>query len=126
MEPGVLTAKEEQVQAPSKAWPSIHSPHHPLLSQPPPLPSHLTGHSHQVCSNGGAVAIMEYLTGDGAGTSFLAHTSPHIVISEERAAAIKFLLIAMPEAKEGEADDKDDDVEEREEKEKAAAGGGKA
>lgn len=58
------------------------------------------------------MAIVEYLTGDGA--SFLKSKNPHIVISEERAVSIKFLLVALPEAKEGEGEEDEEEGEEEE------------
>jgi hypothetical protein len=61
------------------------------------------------------VAIVEYLTGDGTGTSFLKSNNPHIVISEERAVSIKFLLVALPEAKEADGEEEDEGEEEEEE-----------
>ena len=60
------------------------------------------------------MAIVEYLTGDGTGASFLNSNNPHIVISEERAVSIKFLLVALPEAKEGEGEWDEDEGEEEE------------
>lgn len=50
-------------------------------------------HGHQATPHGGAVAVVEYATGDGAQTSFLRSANPHVVVNDARAVCLRFLLV---------------------------------
>lgn len=52
------------------------------------------GHNgHHATPHGGAVAVVEYATGDGAQTSFLRSANPHVVVNNARAVCLRFLLV---------------------------------